>query len=118
MLITFEMITDNLNIKYQVFGKRENDTLIFMDKSVPNVTMHIRVKEDEIEIRRTGKVDMLQKHRLNTKLEGYYKDDTGIEFKISNITKELLILDNQIVIGYDYYLENEWQSYNKLKIIF
>ena len=118
MLITFEMITNDFNIKYQVFGKREKDTLIFLDKSVPNVTMHVTIKENEIEIRRCGNVDMLQRHILNTKTKGYYKDATGIEFEISNITKELIISDNQIVIGYDYYLENEWQTYNKLKILF
>lgn len=118
MLITFEMITDNINIKYQVFGKRENNTLIFLDKSVPNVTMYVTIKENEVEIKRCGRVDMLQRHILNTRLDGHYKDDTGIELNISNITKELKITDNEIVVGYDYYLENEWQSYNKLKIIF
>lgn len=118
MLINFEMISENLNISYKVFGKREGNTLIFPDKSVPNTIMNVTFGEDFVEIKRTGNVSMFQRFKFNSKEVGYYKNDLGLEFEISSFTTEISITKNQIEVFYEYYLSNEWQSSNKLKIIF
>ena len=118
MLVTFEMISENLNINYKVFGKRDGNVLTFPDKSVPNTTMTVLIGEDYVEIKRSGKVDMLQRFKFNSTEDGYYRNDMGLEFKISSFTTELLIEENQIEVFYEYYLSSEWQSSNKLKIIF
>ena len=55
---------------------------------------------------------------LNKMCHGYYQNNQGINVKIASYTKKMLVEENQIVIEYDYYLEYEWQSSNKLKIIF
>ena len=118
MLVTFQMISENVNIDFKVFGKRENNTLIFPDKSVPNTTMYVTILADGVEIVRKGSVDMKQTFKFNQKLEGYYKNNMGIEFNLSSFTTEISITENTILIFYEHYLENNWQSSNKLKIIF
>ena len=118
MLITFEMISENLNINYKVFGKMEGNTLIFPDKSTPNTMMNVMIGDDFVEIKRSGKVEMLQRFKFNSKESGFYRNDMGLEFEISSFTTEISITKNQIEVFYEYYLSNEWQSSNKLKIIF
>jgi uncharacterized beta-barrel protein YwiB (DUF1934 family) len=118
MLVQFEMITDEMNINFKVFGKRDGNIVTFPDKSVPNTIITLEFWDTEIEIKRSGSVDMLQKFRLNEKCNGYYKNDNGIDLKIASYTKKMIVSENQIYLEYDYYLENDLQSSNKLKIIF
>lgn len=118
MLVEFSMITNDLNISYKVFGKRDDNIITFPDKSVSNTLMIVEFWDTEIEIKRIGEVEMLQTFRLNEKCEGYYKNNSGINFKISSLTTKMIVEENQIYLEYEYYLENEWQSSNKLKIIF
>lgn len=118
MLVEFLMQTADMNINFKVFGKREDNVITFPDKSVPNTIMTIEIWENEIEIKRSGAVDMYQSFKLNETRLGHYKNNNGISFNISSYTKEMCVSDNQIYLEYEYYLENEWQSSNKLKIIF
>lgn len=118
MLIEFEMISNDLDVNYKVFGRLDNNVLIFPDKSYPNTEMRVSIFENEIEIKRSGSVNMLQTFILNKMCHGYYQNNQGINVKIASYTKKMLVEENQIVIEYDYYLEYEWQSSNKLKIIF
>lgn len=118
MLINFEMISENVNINYKVFGRRDGNLLIFPDKSVPNTTMTVCIKEDEIIIGRTGSVFMKQSFVLGKQMIGIYKNDMGLEFEIRSFTTELTVEENKIEIFYEHYLDDKWQSSNKLKIIF
>ena len=118
MLINFEMISENVNINYKVFGRRENNVLIFPDKSVPNTTMMVVIKSDEVIIRRTGSVSMGQSFVVGEQQVGFYKNDMGLEFEIRSFTTEMIIEENKIEIFYEHYLEDKWQSSNKLKILF
>lgn len=118
MLVTFEMISENLNISYKVFGKKEGNTLTFPDKSVPNTIITVILGCDFIEIIRNGNVNMKQTFKLNTKESGFYRNDLGMEFKIASLTTEMVVTENVIMVSYEHYLEDEWQSSNKLKIIF
>ncbi len=118
MLVYFEMISEDVNINFKVFGKKEKNVLSFPDKSTPNTIMHITINCDEIEIVRVGSVNMKQVFKLNTMQKGCYKNNMGLEFEISSYTKELYITENSINLLYDHYLENNWQSSNKLKILF
>mgnify|MGYP003289949161 CR=1 FL=1 len=118
MLITFEMISENLNISYKVFGKKEGNVLTFPDKSNPNTIMSVAIKEDYVEIRRSGKVTMRQGFKLESREIGFYQNDMGLEFEIASFTTEMNIKENMIEVFYEYYLESKWQSSNKLKIIF
>ena len=118
MLIYFEMISENVNINFKVFGKKEDNVLIFPDKSVPNTIMNVIIENNKIEIIRSGNVNMRQVFKLGTKIEGYYKTSDGIEFEIACYTKELSVTENSITILYEHYLEDKWQSSNKLKILF
>ena len=118
MLVTLEMVSENINISFKVFGKREGNILTFPDKSVPNTTMKVYFDEDMVEIVRVGNVNMKQSFVLNQKEFGYYKNDLGMEFKLASFTREMTVTENSIELIYDHYLEDEWQSRNKLKIIF
>lgn len=118
MLVEFSMQTDEMNIHFKVFGKRNDNIITFPDKSVLNTTITVEYWDTEIEIKRTGDVDMLQTFRLNEKCLGYYKNNSGINLNISSYTKKMQVSNNQIYLEYDYYLDEEWQSSNKLKIIF
>ena len=118
MLITFEMISENVNISFKVFGRRENNTLIFPDKSVPNTTMRVTFSDEMVEIIRTGSVDMRQVFIFNKQTQGHYKNDMGLEFSLSSFTTEMTVTENSITIFYEHYLEDNWQSSNKLKILF
>ena len=118
MLVYFEMISENMNINFKVFGKKEGNVLIFPDKSTPNTMIHVTISSLQVEILRSGNVNMKQVFKLNEKVEGYYKNNLGLEFKIASYTKELCITENSINLLYEHYFENEWQSSNKLKIIF
>ena len=118
MLVIFEMISENLNINYKVFGKKEGNVLTFPDKSIPNTIMSVTIADDYIEIHRSGKVTMRQGFKLETQEVGFYQNDMGLEFEISSFTTEMTVKENMIEVFYEYYLENKWQSSNKLKIIF
>jgi uncharacterized beta-barrel protein YwiB (DUF1934 family) len=118
MLIKFEMIAENLNISYKVFGKKEGNVLTFLDKSVPNTTMHVTINPDSIVIERIGSVVMKQEFKLNEKIEGFYQNNMGLEFEIYSYTKEMVVTENSITILYEHYLSDNWQSSNKLKILF
>lgn len=118
MLVRFEMISENMNINFKAFGKKENNILSFPDKSVSNTMMFVTINHEEIEIVRNGNVNMRQTFKLNTKTTGYYRNSMGIEFKIASYTKELTVTENSITILYEHYLDNNWQSSNKLKILF
>lgn len=118
MLVKFEMIAENLNINYQVFGKRNGNQLTFPDKSVPKTTMTVTINSDSVVIERIGSVVMKQEFRLNEKCEGFYQNDLGLEFEIYSYTKEMIITENSITILYEHYLSDNWQSSNKLKILF
>ena len=118
MLITFEMISENVNINFKVFGRRENNTLIFPDKSVPHTTMSVTFDKDLVEVIRTGSVDMKQVFQVGKQLPGHYKNDMGLEFEIASFATEMIVEENSITIFYEHYLENKLQSSNKLKILF
>ena len=118
MLIYFEMISENMNINFKVFGKKEGNVLTFPDKSTPNTMINVTIGDNEIIIERTGNVNMKQVFKLKEKMEGYYKNNLGLEFKTASFTKELYVGENSINVLYEHYFENEWQSSNKLKIIF
>jgi uncharacterized beta-barrel protein YwiB (DUF1934 family) len=118
MLINFEMISENLNINFKVFGKRDDNILTFPDKSVPNTTMMVIFKSDAVIIKRYGSVSMEQSFVVGEQLTGFYKNDMGLEFEIRSFTTELIVEENKIEIFYEHYLEDKWQSSNKLKILF
>ena len=118
MLVNFEMISENININFKVFGKKEGNVLSFPDKSATNTIMHITITDKEVEVLRTGNVNMKQTFKLGTKTKGYYKNSEGIEFEIASYTKELTVTENSITILYEHYLDDNWQSSNKLKILF
>jgi hypothetical protein len=48
MLIYFEMISENMNINFKVFGKKEGNVLIFPDKSTPNTMINVTIGDNEI----------------------------------------------------------------------
>lgn len=118
MLVTFEMVTENFNINYKVFGKKEGNILTFPDKCVANTLISVVINDEIIEIIRKGDITMNQSFKLNTKLPGFYKNELGMECNIASFTKKMEVTENSIMLVYDNYLENEWQSSNKLKIIF
>lgn len=118
MLVTFQMISENVNIDFKVFGKKVDNTLIFPDKSVPNTIMHVTILDDGVEVLRTGSVEMKQIFKFNQKIDGYYKNNMGLAFEIASFATEIEITENSILIFYEHYLENNWQSSNKLKILF
>ena len=118
MLVTFEMISENMNINYKVFGKKEGNVLTFPDKSYPNTIMTVIIGEDYLDVIRNGKVEMKQRFRCSFKEVGYYKNDQGLEFEIASFTTEMNVTSNQIEVFYENYIEDKWQSSNKLKIIF
>ena len=118
MLVKFEMISENVNINFQVFGRKNGNVLSFPDKSVPNTMMHITINTDCVIVERIGSVVMKQEFKLNEKREGFYQNDLGLEFEIYSYTKEMVVTENSINILYEHYLSDNWQSSNKLKIIF
>lgn len=118
MLVTFEMVSENLNINYKVFGKKDGNVLSFPDKSIPNTIMYITIGNDFIKVERRGSVEMDQVFKHASKEIGVYKNKEGLEFEIASFTTEMNVTENLIELFYEYYLENEWQSSNKLKIIF
>ena len=118
MLVTFEMISENLNINYKVFGKKDGNVLTFPDKTYPNTNMTVIIGEEYLEIIRSGKAQMKQCFKCGSKEVGFYKNDQGLEFEIASFTTEMNITSNQIEVFYENYIEDKWQSSNKLKIIF
>lgn len=118
MLVTFEMVTENLNIDFKVFGKREGNTIIFPDKSTPNTTIYLTIYPDKVEIERKGSVTMYQCFKPCSKEKGSYRNNMGLEFEIYSFTTEMIATENSITIFYEHYIQDNWQSSNKLKILF
>ena len=48
MLIYFEMISENMNINFKVFGKKEGNVLIFPDKSTPNTMINVTIGDNVV----------------------------------------------------------------------
>ena len=91
MLVEFLMQTENMNTHYKVFGKREGNVITFPDKSVPNTIMTVEIWENEIEIKRSGEVNMYQSFKLDENRLGHYKNNSGISFNISSYTKKMQV---------------------------
>lgn len=116
MLIQFLLENRDGKTEYKVFGNKIENKIIFKDKSMPNTTMTIILNERSISIERTGTVQMKQDFILNKKTKGYYKSADGIEIDIYSKAKILQIFDDEIYVLYDYFVEEDMLSTNKLII--
>ena len=116
MLVEFTMINDNEEYSFKVMGKKRDNVLTFPDKMIPHTLIDIIFDEDMIIVNRRGKTEMYQEFKLNQKLKGFYKNDMGLEFDIYSDTLELSVNEHEVNILYDFYLEKDKQSRNKLLI--
>ena len=116
MLVEFMMITDDIQHQFKAMGKMKGNTLSFPDKMIPNTLIDIIFDDDMLIINRHGKTEMYQEFKLNHKLKGIYKNDMGLELEIYSDTLELSISEHEVAILYDFYIENDKQSRNKLII--
>ena len=116
MLVEFQMFIDNEEYKYKVMGKQQNNKITFPDKMIPNTIIDIIFDDDMIILNRHGSTLMYQEFKINCKLSGMYKNDMGLEFTTYSFTHSMQISEHELVIDYDFYIENDKQSHNKMVI--
>lgn len=116
MVVYFEMISNGIKQSYQAMGKKKGNVISFPDKLSPQTLMEITINENEVIIRRKGKIDMIQGFRYGQAIQGTYQSIDGLSLNIKSITRELRIEGNLIQIIYDYYIEKDFQATNKLTI--
>ena len=124
MLVNFQMMMFNdLNehmetFEFKVFGKMEDNTLIFPDKMIPNTKYFVTILDNEVLIKRVGTIFMEQRFVMGQYVDGIYRINENIEFLIGSETEKLEISENMILIEYAHYFDGTFHYSNKLKIIF
>ena len=116
MLVEFLMITKEEEHYFKVLGKKHDNVLTFPDKMTPNTLIDIIFDDDMIIVNRRGKTEMYQEFQLGKRLEGTYQNDMGLSLTIQSETLEMQVLEHELSILYDFYIDNSYQSRNKLVI--
>lgn len=119
MILTFHSVDSNDNkIIYKTEYKKENNVIIFKDKSMENTEIHLIVDNDSIIFQRIGDNEMNLMLMYNQKTTGYYKNNMGLEFEFEAYTISLTITTKKISIEYTMFLEDNPISTHKIWILF
>lgn len=119
MKLTFHSIDDENNkIIYKSDYVKNNNTIIFDDKSVENTKVYLEINNDNIIFERKGNINMKINLTLNKKTEGYYQNDIGLDFKFYIVTNKIENNKNKITIEYSMYLDEDLMSTHKIWILF
>ena len=119
MMLTFHSIDDENNkIIFKSEYKKNNNIIIFEDKSVENTMIFLTINEDNIIFERKGNINMKLILHKNIKTQGYYQNELGLDFKFNIITSKLEYNKNKINIGYSMYLDEDLISTHKIWILF
>lgn len=118
MLINFKMVNKETNIEFKVFGKKHDNIISFADKSNKDTMIHLSILDDKVDIKKSGNIKMHQEFILNKKVLGSYETYDGFSFNIASYTKKIETNEHYVYIEYDYYLDDEYQSSNKIEILF
>lgn len=118
MLITFRMVNKETSTEFKVFGKKYNDVISFADKLNKDTMIHLHIFSDKVIIEKSGNIKMYQEFILNKQVCGTYETYDGFSFNIASYTKKMEVNEHYVHIEYDYYLDEECQSSNKIEILF
>lgn len=98
---------------YSDYIKKDNQ-IVFSDKKN---TLKIIIDEDCLVFTKNGEVNMVQKFKLNTYIEGNY-EVMGLSINIASYTKKIKLNEKGLFIEYDHYLDNQINSVAKIYIKF
>ena len=115
MLEFYSIDSDNNEVHYMSLYERQNDLIIFDDKSVENTKVFLKIG-NQFEIFRHGKVDMNFKFNKEKLTQGYYKNELGLEIDFVIKTIKLSFDNNIFNVIYELYYANEKISTHKITI--
>lgn len=113
----YSLDQENQRITYTSEAKIEDNSLVFLDKSVENTTIYIRRLEDKLVFERKGDVQMQMTLILNQKTKAYYKNNFGLEFSFQVECHRLEQKKNRIDLEYTMFLDSDAMSRHKIWII-
>lgn len=112
-MLTFHSIdSDNNKVIYSTDYKREDNKVIFKDKSAENTDIILTINNDlSLTFERKGDVNMLLPLALGEKKAGFYKSSNGLAFDLNVKTLFLEIKNNKISVEYELYVMDIIQTH-------
>lgn len=119
MNLTFYSVDSNKEkVCYSTEFVRDENQIIFLDKSVANTTIYLTIFENSLLFERKGDILMDLPLKYGEKTLCHYKNELGLEFDFLVLTNELLISSKRIEMEYSLFLEQDKISTHKITIIF
>lgn len=119
MNLTFYSVDSNdEKVVYNTPFVRDENQIIFLDKSVSNTTIYLTILENSLLFERKGDIEMSLPLEMGKKTHCHYKNELGLEFDFLVLTNELLISSKRIEMEYSLFLEGDTISTHKITILF
>lgn len=113
----YSLDNQNNKVSFNTAYKREDNKIIFEDKSIENTVIYLYIYKDKLILERKGSVEMKISFIKNKSIPSYYKNQLGLEFNFIAKCHKLTITENRIDIEYDMILDNDLISSHKIWII-
>ena len=118
MRLSFHSISDNEDkIFYETSYVKEDNELVFLDKTCENTTNHLIFIDDKIKLVRTGEINMEMLFDLSKDTIGNYSNNMGLEFSFIIRCYNLKVTKNKILIEYNMILDEFTSSTHKIWIL-
>ena len=119
MNLTFYSVdNNNEKVLYNTEYVKDENQIIFLDKSVENTTIYLTILPNSLLFERRGNSNMILPLEYGKKTKCHYKNELGLEFDFLVLTTELLISSKRIEMEYSLFLDGDNISNHKITIIF
>lgn len=114
----FYSISNDDTIKFISDLKKDNNTYMFLDKSLENTHILLSINnKDSLLLKRIGDTTMNMDFQLGKKTKGNYKNNMGLEFDFLIFTKKIFISEEKINIEYDFIFDGVINNSYKIYVL-
>ena len=118
MKVTFLSLDDQMNkVHFESEASRNENEIIFVDKTSPNTTIELTIFDNEVKFVRTGSISSEMVFIQNKKTKGNYSNDMGLEFDFDIYCSRLDITKNKILIHYTLVLDEYMKTNHKISLL-
>ena len=118
MKVTCLSLDDQKNkVYFESVASRNENEIIFIDKTSPNTTIELKILEGQVIFVRTGQINSKMIFSENKKTKGDYKNEMGLEFDFDIYCSKLEIGKNRIVIHYTLFLDEYIKTNHKISLL-
>ncbi len=119
MKVNFLSFDENNNkIYFTSDYVKDDNKIVFLDKSTLNTEIHLQIKDKEVVLERIGSTNMQMIFNLKKLTKGFYNNDLGLEFNFQIKCYKLLCRDNKLNVEYDLIMEDGQKHGHKIALLF